>query len=153
MAHIKNTENITTIHMTTTVFGVPLFAGSKQEALKYIKKHLLERSLDTFLIMTPNTEQVMLAQHNAKFLAALKQADLALPDGMGLVFASHILSNSQKGMMPLKSRISGREMMVDILEPEYFCRRKAPGNFGAAMRVPVTGSISVYEMGIYAVCP
>jgi len=56
-------------------------------------------------VMTVNPEFVMMARENGEFRNVLVHADLALPDGMGILWASRILGR------PLKERIAG----VDIV--------------------------------------
>ncbi|MFP4437623.1 MAG: WecB/TagA/CpsF family glycosyltransferase [Chloroflexaceae bacterium] len=59
-------------------------------------------------IVTVNPEFVMEAQHNAAFRAVLRQADLATPDGFGLLLAARWLG------MPLCGRVTGVELTQRI---------------------------------------
>jgi N-acetylglucosaminyldiphosphoundecaprenol N-acetyl-beta-D-mannosaminyltransferase len=58
------------------------------------------------LVVTLNTEMVMLAQRNHEFRDIINHASLTLPDAMGIVWASRILGN------PLPERTAG----VDTVE-------------------------------------
>lgn len=57
------------------------------------------------LIMTPNPEQIMLARREKRFLELLQQADILLPDGQGLVWASGV-----------KERLTGSDSVKEILK-------------------------------------
>ena len=48
------------------------------------------------MVVTPNPEQVMMAQKDWRFMQILNEASLALPDGVGLVWASKLLCNRSK---------------------------------------------------------
>lgn len=76
--------------------------SDKIEILKEIQKYLgtgakngkksAQKSIKSFFIVTPNPEQIVLAQNNSHFRDILNRADVALPDGIGVVWASMILS-------------------------------------------------------------
>ncbi len=57
-------------------------------------------------IVTPNPDFLVLAQKDEEFREILNKADLSVPDGIGLIFASRFLNN------PLKERVAG----VDLVE-------------------------------------
>lgn len=57
------------------------------------------------LIMTPNPEQIMLARREKRFLKLLQEADVLLPDGQGLVWASGV-----------KTRLTGSDSVKEILK-------------------------------------
>ena len=105
---------------TVKLFGVPIFTGSFQEAFVVITRALENKtsrvSCGVYIVYTPNTEHVMLAQRHPQFLHALQSADLALPDGIGVVWASNMLSSSRKESGGAKERITGREMMFSLIE-------------------------------------
>jgi N-acetylglucosaminyldiphosphoundecaprenol N-acetyl-beta-D-mannosaminyltransferase len=64
-------------------------------------------------IVTPNPEFLVKAQKDEEFRQILNQADLAVPDGTGLIFASRLLGR------PLKGRVVGVDLM------EKICQRAA----------------------------
>jgi N-acetylglucosaminyldiphosphoundecaprenol N-acetyl-beta-D-mannosaminyltransferase len=66
------------------------------------------------LIMTPNPEQVVLTRTDPVFLTHLQQSDLLMPDGIGLVWASKLLS-LRTDKVALQERIAGREVVVELL--------------------------------------
>ena len=68
----------------------------------------------TLTVMTPNPEQVMLTRNNPSFLRTLQSADLLLPDGIGLIYASKILSKQNHGRS-LTQRLPGRSVAARLL--------------------------------------
>jgi N-acetylglucosaminyldiphosphoundecaprenol N-acetyl-beta-D-mannosaminyltransferase len=68
------------------------------------------------LVATPNPEIVQLAQKDPEFAQVLAQADLVIPDGVGVVYAAKILGR------PLKGRVPGIEfasaLMLHMAETE-----------------------------------
>lgn len=68
------------------ILGVKIDDISEDVAVDRVKSWLDERSTmnDKRYIVTPNPEFVMLAQKDNQFKKILNQADLAIPDGVGL---------------------------------------------------------------------
>lgn len=62
------------------------------------------------MICTPNTEIVMMAQGDAELKEVLEDADLVIPDGIGLVYASKI------HQLGLTERVTGIDTMDRILK-------------------------------------
>jgi N-acetylglucosaminyldiphosphoundecaprenol N-acetyl-beta-D-mannosaminyltransferase len=56
------------------------------------------------LVATPNPEIVQLAQKDPEFSQVLANADLVIPDGVGVIYAAKLLGK------PLKSRVPGIEL-------------------------------------------
>lgn len=61
-----------------------------------------------YKILTPNPEILVLGQKDGEFRRILNSADLALPDGLGLIWAAKTLELS------LKERVSGVDFMVKL---------------------------------------
>lgn len=61
-------------------------------------------------VVTPNPEIVWLARERADLRAALNEADLVIPDGIGIIYASRILG------VPLPERVPGIELTMKLLE-------------------------------------
>jgi len=59
-------------------------------------------------VVTVNPEFVMQAQRDARFRVVLDEADLALPDGVGLIWASRVLGR------PLRERVTGSDGLPRI---------------------------------------
>ena len=110
-----NKKNILKIAVTTESKKIILeeiekwLFSSKTIASKSVTKKRTVR-----LIVTPNPEQIVYSFHHPHFKEILNQADVALPDGIGLVWASKILS-SPKNSFPIASRIAGVEFMDDLV--------------------------------------
>ncbi len=66
------------------------------------------KSEESHYIVTPNPEFLVKAQKDKEFKDILNNADLAVPDGIGLIFASYILNQ------PIKERVTGVDLMERI---------------------------------------
>lgn len=85
------------------------------------------------LIMTPNPEQVVLAQRRSSFAQALGQADILLPDGIGLVWAARFLGVDQKTKL---HKITGVDLVEGMLIRVESSKQKVLiiGGFGYAQK-------------------
>jgi N-acetylglucosaminyldiphosphoundecaprenol N-acetyl-beta-D-mannosaminyltransferase len=107
-----------------SLFDVDITVSSKKELLDYIdnfftsnnptihqstNQTLQHSNIPTFTIVTPNSEQIMLAKKDTTFKKILNNADIALPDGIGVVWAMKVLQNKSI------HRISGIDFMVDLI--------------------------------------
>lgn len=61
-------------------------------------------------VVTPNADQVVNLEEDAALRAAYSRADLVVPDGMPIVWASRLLG------APLKERVTGSDMMPKLCE-------------------------------------
>jgi len=100
------------------ILEIKLTASSKQDILEYLRKYLSQRPksfpkllLKPLLIVTPNPEQIVFARQNPRFDCLLNQADVALPDGVGIVWANRFLNQKTK-----IQRIPGIEFMQDLVK-------------------------------------
>lgn len=59
-------------------------------------------------VVTPNPEMIVRARQDHEFAELLNMADLSVPDGMGLVWASRIWGTS------LKERVSGMDLFLEL---------------------------------------
>lgn len=91
----------------TDVLGVPFdnsdIVSITDHALKLIAEH---RSA---YAVTPNTEMVLEAQKNKVLMRALRKADIVIPDGVGVVYASRILGR------PLKDKVAGIDFATALM--------------------------------------
>lgn len=93
----------------TEILGVFFNAISREQALQ--KALLYLESLDkNHIIYTPNPEMVMAAQKDKEFLKILNSADLVIPDGIGVVYASWL------NKLKLKQRVAGYDLITSIFE-------------------------------------
>lgn len=97
--------------------GVKINKQGREEVLDRVVQMAIDKK--KHYIVTPNPEFVMLAQKDKEFAQILNRADLAVPDGIGLVWASKLLY----GKNGLKERITGVDLMMDI------CRLAARKNW------------------------
>jgi N-acetylglucosaminyldiphosphoundecaprenol N-acetyl-beta-D-mannosaminyltransferase len=101
------------------ILGISVTNTSKKEILEEIRKYLDQVRKNTqkpLKIYTPNTEQLVLATRNSDFARVLNQADISLPDTVGVAWASRILTKN-----PLKTVIPGVEFMEDLVEMASTC--------------------------------
>lgn len=92
--------------MPIVILGVKIDNLKKSEVLEKIKFFL--KSEQQHHIVTPNPEFLVAAQKDEKFKKILNEADLAIPDGTGLVFASWLQKDK------IKQRITGADLIDDI---------------------------------------
>ena len=97
----------------TKILGISITTSPKEEILEEVRKRLKSASNKDekpFIVVTPNPEQLVLAQKDIELAEILNKADVAIPDGIGLVWAMHYLA----GMSDIK-RIPGVELMEDLV--------------------------------------
>ncbi|MDO8582312.1 MAG: WecB/TagA/CpsF family glycosyltransferase [bacterium] len=85
--------------MRIKILGVAIDTYSFHEAQKQARNFF--RDGKQHIIVTPNPEFLLLARRDKEFHQILNQADLSLPDGVGLIFASYFLRQ------PIEERITG----------------------------------------------
>jgi N-acetylglucosaminyldiphosphoundecaprenol N-acetyl-beta-D-mannosaminyltransferase len=99
---------------TTLFFDKKIFIRDKDYLLTELKKSI-ESGEKLKIIFTPNSEQLVLAQNDQSFAETLGQADYLVPDGIGLVLGSRILSIF-KGTKLIPQRIAGVDLVSDLLD-------------------------------------
>lgn len=95
-------------HHVVTILGIPINRLTMAQTVAHIIALLAEPHLHQ--ITTPNPEFVMAAQSDAEFRRILNQADLCIPDGIGLVWASRWLGQ------PIPERVPGSELVYKLAE-------------------------------------
>lgn len=88
------------------ILGINISNKSKKRILELIKKFL--DSNTPHYITTPNPEIILKALKNEKLFTILNKADISLPDGIGLKFASWLLKENI-------NRYTGVDLVQDIL--------------------------------------
>lgn len=91
-----------------TILGIPINRLTLAETLVQIRAFMDEPRLHQ--ICTPNPEFVMTAQQDGEFRRILTHADLCIPDGVGLVWASRWLRQ------PIPERVPGSELVYHLAE-------------------------------------
>jgi N-acetylglucosaminyldiphosphoundecaprenol N-acetyl-beta-D-mannosaminyltransferase len=88
------------------ILGVKIDNLTIEEALQRVGQFMADDK--QHYIVTPNPEFLVQAQKDKEFQQILNQADLSVPDGIGLIFASWFLGQ------PLKQRLAGVDLMEKI---------------------------------------
>jgi len=90
------------------ILGIPVDKITEKELLERIINFINEKRFH--LIVTINSENATKALENKIFLDVIKNADLVIPDGIGIIFASKILGDK------LPERIPGIDLSYKLLE-------------------------------------
>ncbi|RJP18241.1 MAG: WecB/TagA/CpsF family glycosyltransferase [Candidatus Omnitrophota bacterium] len=90
------------------ILGVQIDNITGDEALDRIRRMIV--SGRPHQIITPAIEQVICARRDAEFNRVLAEADLVVPDGMQVIFASRLHKT------PLKERITGVDLVPKICQ-------------------------------------
>jgi len=102
------------------ILKIKVTKSSKKEILEEIQKCLFReqgsgyRVHKNLIIFTPNVEQIVLAQKNLEFRDVLNRADVAIPDSIGVVWASKILT--PPGLL---EPIPGVDFIQDLVRIAY----------------------------------
>jgi N-acetylglucosaminyldiphosphoundecaprenol N-acetyl-beta-D-mannosaminyltransferase len=94
--------------LKTQILGVKIDAVSFDEAKRTVLSFLEEDRPHT--VFTPNPEMVMLAGRDAAFLSILNNADLVVPDGIGVVLAS------KRNKVKIKERVAGYDLIQAVFD-------------------------------------
>lgn len=84
---------------TVKILQIPVFSGSRERANAYITKRIENQS--TAIIFTPNPEILWQAHKDKALFSLLSEADLLLPDGVGVTLAARLRGT------PMRERITG----------------------------------------------
>ena len=90
------------------ILGVKIDQVDCQKTLEIINQFIIEKQPKQ--IVTVNPEFVMTALKDREFKNILNKADLAIPDGIGIIWASRILGKS------LKERVTGTDLVEKLAE-------------------------------------
>jgi N-acetylglucosaminyldiphosphoundecaprenol N-acetyl-beta-D-mannosaminyltransferase len=88
------------------ILGIRVDNVTTKETLALMERWVVERT--PHQIVTVNPEFVMRAQHDEEFRVVLERAALALPDGVGLLWAARVLGQ------PLRERVTGSDSLPEI---------------------------------------
>ncbi len=91
----------------TRILNVPVDMVDAGEAMGIFRE--LMKNEECSLIVTPNSEIIVNASKDPELKSIIEQADLVIPDGIGLVYASRIMG------VPLRERVTGIDFLGAIL--------------------------------------
>ena len=84
---------------------VPIDRISMDYAAVLMVEALLHRGeLPPLTVVGPNAHLVTMAERNSRFAEAMQDADLVVPDGISIVFASRLLG------VPIPERVTGGDL-------------------------------------------
>jgi len=107
----KNFDRIghkTMVSKKVDILGVKIDRVSFGEAVQRVEEMIEEGG--KHLVVTPYSESIVAAQTDFEFKTILNGADLSVPDGISLVWASKFLGQ------PLKEQVTGIDLMVALCE-------------------------------------
>ncbi|MFW5998780.1 MAG: WecB/TagA/CpsF family glycosyltransferase [Bacillota bacterium] len=90
------------------ILNIKIDKVSMGQTITKIKKILKDKDRYGFMIVTPNPEIVIRAQTDVELARILNSANLAIPDGGGIVLASYLLKD------PLPERVAGFDLMQEL---------------------------------------
>lgn len=90
------------------ILGIPVDKLTEREIIQKLLDFIQEKKFH--LVVTINSENATKALENEKFLDVIKNADLVIPDGIGIIFASRILGNK------LPERIPGIDLSYKLIQ-------------------------------------
>lgn len=115
------------------VLGVRVTADLKKNVLREISLYFDKKAAEPRYVVTPYSEFFVEAEGNTKFREALNNAWIALPDGIGVIWAGFYLS-TRRGIWnlmssivmtltgqvmyhsPFPAKISGSDIVTDLFE-------------------------------------
>ncbi len=95
---------------SVNILGININSTSKTSLLKKIESDI--KANKKFYIVTPNPEQIMLAQKDSEFKDIINKAEIAIPDGIGVIMANRFLNSSVQKLELIK----GRELFLDLIK-------------------------------------
>jgi len=95
--------------MKVDIFGVKIDNLKEVEVVELVGQKLVSK--EKFWIATPNPEMVVEAQKDKNFREILNSANLAIPDGQGLLWAAKFLRRGE-----LLERVTGTDLMAKLCE-------------------------------------
>lgn len=95
----------------TYILGVGVTTSREDKILEFIDDELAKpkRDREKIVVFTPNPEQISAAS-NPELKDILNQAQIALPDGVGVVLGARLIGK------PIYSRITGIDFIQNLLE-------------------------------------
>jgi N-acetylglucosaminyldiphosphoundecaprenol N-acetyl-beta-D-mannosaminyltransferase len=120
------------------MFGIALDRLTMQGAVRVLTDELLQPGRASHLVVTPNTDHVVMLQSRPSFMQAYRSAFLVVADGNPVVWASRLLRK------PLPETVPGSDLvpaLFDALPPQT--RKTRVFLFGAGPGVAVRASLAI----------
>lgn len=89
------------------ILGIKINKVDMDEAVENIDGFITSRN--KAMVVTPNSEMIVLAQEDREMAGIINRAELSVPDGAGVVLASKLLHD------PLSERVTGFDLMKGTL--------------------------------------
>lgn len=91
-----------------SILGVQIDRVNMRAALEKIEDFIEKEELPK-LVVTPNSEIIVMALEDAQFKEIINNADLSIPDGAGVILASRLLKDY------LPERVAGFDLMNELI--------------------------------------
>lgn len=121
------------------ILGIPIDMVDMKEAVHRFNDFLNEEGCS--IIVTPNSEILERATKNPKLADIIKSADMVIPDGIGLVYASKFLGS------PLKERVTG----IDFLSRAFALLSERKGSVFLLGGKPADDEVGAITEGLKSV--
>ena len=92
------------------ILGVPVDCVTMETAVNFAEKIIGDTRREAIRVVAVNPEKIIKAQENSALLLFLKEAQLLLPDGIGVVVAARLLGLAKM------VRVPGSEFMPSLCE-------------------------------------
>ena len=92
------------------ILGVPVDCVTMETAVNFAEKIIGDTRREAIRVVAVNPEKIIKAQENSALLLFLKEAQLLLPDGIGVVVAARLLGLAEM------VRVPGSEFMPSLCE-------------------------------------
>ncbi len=93
---------------TVNILGINVDRGGMKDSVKILCDFMNEDK--PHAVYTPNPEIIMRAYKDSEYSAVLSRADLVVPDGIGVVYASKMLKK------PVTERVAGFDLMNSFFD-------------------------------------
>ncbi len=95
------------VRRRVAVLDVLIDVVTMEEAVRTVEQFIIEKN--THMVVTPNAEIVMMAQEDKELAEIIKNADLVVPDGAGVVWAANYNGD------PMPERVAGYDLVQNLL--------------------------------------
>ena len=93
---------------TVTIFGVPISKMNMNQTVDYLAQAIAKRQ--PHQVITANPIMVMTALQDPAYMRMMKQAELIVPDGAGVVWAAGYVGN------PVQERVAGYDLLHELMK-------------------------------------